>query len=258
MLAALPMYPEAECDPLKLSKGFGTAGYRDNSWYNSRTGRILYPTTLSSMEYPALEQWNGNAWTVWMSGSPLECLSMKSHSKNAAGHVLIGGLGLGILAWLCASKSIVKSVTVIELQQEVIDLISPIIEHPNITVIQDDVWGYIGKTKDRYDFISLDIWPDMGSAVLQSFEAKRRAGRVIRLGGLVRTWLDEIANRLNRTDALIKAAKQAQNTHGRMLDKPKMVDSKACDFCGATPFIDLLRFLSGVFREYGDLRIRGK
>ena len=176
---------------------------------------------------------------------------MKSHSNNAAGHVLIGGLGLGILAWLCASKSIVKSVTVIELQREVIDLISPIIEHPNVTVIQDDVWGYIGKTKDRYDFISLDIWPDMGSAVLQSFDAKHRARRVIRRGGLVRTWLDEIANRLNQTDALMKAVKHAQNTHGHMLDKPKMVDSKGCDFCGATPFIDCYGFCLECFVSTG-------
>ena len=251
VLAALPMYPQMESRALRLSKGFGTAGYRDNSWYNPRTGRILYPRTLASVEYPALEQLNGNTWMVWMSASPLECLSMKSHCKKAAGHVLIGGLGLGILSWLCASKPLVKTVTVIELQQSVIDLIAPVIDHPKITIVQDDVWDYIGNTQEKYDFVSLDIWSDMGRAVLESFESKRYAQRVLKRGGFVRTWLDEIANRLNRTDALMRAVEQAQKTQGSMLERPKMIDNKSCDFCGATPFIDCYGFCLECFVKTG-------
>ena len=240
-LASLPDYPEVEQGTLKLSRSKGETG-RTERWYNPKMGRFLYTKNPMPIEYPALEQLDLDTWITWMSGSPDECLAMSSMARSASGDVLIGGLGLGILAWLCAAKPTVRSVTVVEMQQGVIDIVSPVISHPKIAVIQDDAREYISKTTDKYDFIGLDTWPDAGSAVREAPHAKTFASRAINRGGIVRTWLDEIADRLTQSDTLSKAAKLAHDTRGAMLDEPKMIGDRACDFCGANPFIDCYGF----------------
>ena len=256
ILEALPEYPEGEAGTLKLSHGTAKSG-RTERWYNPKIGRLLYTPNPISIEYPALEQGDGANWLTWMSAAQDECLAMKSLAKDATGRVLIGGLGLGILPWMCAAKPLVNSIAVVELQQGVIDLVGPVIAHPKITIVQDDVRDYLTSTTEKYNYIGLDIWPDIGRAVMHSEEAKATARPALTRNGVARTWLDEIAGRLIRSDAIGKAAKQAQKTHGRMLDNPRMVDNRACDFCGATPFIDCYGFCLDCFANAGILQLAG-
>ena len=249
-LAALPQYPTLEVGSLKLSIGRGQAG-RTERWYSPKAGRFLYTKTPLSIDYPSLGQRVEGDWVTWMSGAPDECLAMGSMAKSASGDVLIGGLGLGILAWLCASNPLVNSVTVIEIQQRVIDIVAPVIAHPKIAIAHNDVWRYIDETRTKYDCIGLDIWPDVGRAVLESPASKSRARQALARGGVVRTWLDEIADRLISKDTLAKAARQTRQTQGRMLDNPQMVGDRACDFCGANPFIDCYGFCMECFIQTG-------
>ena len=256
-LAALPEYPVQELGSLKLSRGTGQAG-RTERWYNPKIGRLLYAKTPMAIEYPSLKQSDGEDWIIWMSGAQDECLAMRSMAWSAAGHVLIGGLGLGILAWLCASRPLVKSVTVIEIQPVVIDIVRPVVNHPKIAVEQGDIWEYLARTTGRYDFIGLDTWPDAGQAVLESPHAKDYSRRALTRNGIVRTWLDEIADRLIQSNALENAAQTARKTRGKMLDNPQMTGTRACDFCGANPFIDCYGFCiecfyhTGICAEAGD------
>ena len=250
ILASLPEYPEVEQGTLKLSKSRGETG-RTERWYNPRIGRLLYTENPMPIEYPVLEQLDVDNWITWMSGSPDECLAMSSMARSASGQVLIGGLGLGILGWLCASKPTVRSVTVVEIQQGVIDIVGPVIDHPKISIVRGNVGEYLDTTSARYDFIGLDTWPDVGSAVSKAQRVKARAGRALTRNGLVRTWLDEIADRLTQNDTLAKAAKKAQETRGEMLDTPKMIGDQACDFCGANPFIDCYGFCIECFTNTG-------
>lgn len=256
ILASLPEYPEAEAGSLKLSRGTMNAGSTDR-WYNPKVGRLLYTKNPVSIEYPVLEQWDVGGWFTWMSATPDECSAMKSLAKDASGRVLIGGMGLGILPWLCAAKPLVNSVTVVELQQGVIDLVGPVITHPKIAIVQDDVWGYLTSTAEKYDYIGLDIWPDIGRAVIQSASARSAALSALTRSGVARAWLDEIADRFTQKDTVLKAARQAQKTHGRMLDNPRVVDNRACDFCGANPFIDCYGFCLECFANTGLRELAG-
>ena len=249
-LEALPEYPVLELGPLKLDKGTGRSG-RNERWYSPKLGRLLYAKTPITVEYPSLEQSDGKSWTMWMSGAQDECLAMKSMARSAAGHVLIGGLGLGILAWLCASNPLVKSVTVIEIKRGVIDMVSPVVNHPKIAVEQGDIQEYLARTTDKYDFIGLDTWPDAGRAVMESPSAKDYSRGALARNGIVRTWLDEITDRLIQSNTLENAAQTAQKTRGKMLDYPQMVGNRACDFCGANPFIDCYGFCIECFYHTG-------
>ena len=250
ILTKLPLYPEVERSSLRLGKSVGESG-RTERWYNPRIGRFLYARNPMAVEYPALEQKTASDWTTWMSGAPDECLAMESMARRSSGDVLIGGLGLGILAWLCAARSSVTSVTVVELQQSVVNLIAPVISHTKITITRGDVWQYIEQTSHKFDFVALDTWPDVGSAVQESSTAKTRAARVLSNRGMVRTWLDEIAERLVQTDLLNRSAVRARESGGAMLVEPRMVDNRACDFCGANPFIDCYGFCLECFANTG-------
>jgi len=76
---------------------------------------------------------------------------------NAFGHVLIGGLGVGLIIKAVEDNNNIASITVIEKNQRIIDLIVPQSNfNSKVTVIQGDIHTYL-PTK-QYDTIWLDDW----------------------------------------------------------------------------------------------------
>jgi hypothetical protein len=69
--------------------------------------------------------------------------------------ILISGLGLGILPYLCQNTT--EVVDVIELESEVIDIVNQI-EHlkSNVKIINSSIWDF--TTDSRYDVILFDHW----------------------------------------------------------------------------------------------------
>jgi hypothetical protein len=98
---------------------------------------------------------NGERWMVLNKGSHDEIKEMYSSYDQAYGDVFVSGLGFGILAlWLC-NKPEVKSVTVMEISKDVIDLFKSVNEVPdNMTIIHADVLSF--TTDDKYDCLLLD------------------------------------------------------------------------------------------------------
>jgi len=84
---------------------------------------------------------------------------------KAHGNVLIAGLGIGlVLPPLCANPR-VTSVTVLELEQDVINLVAPYHKHPKLKILHADVFewrpSYSQVDNAKYDVIYFDIWPDI-------------------------------------------------------------------------------------------------
>jgi hypothetical protein len=102
-------------------------------------------------------------WDSWDTSMPMMDQSQFEKDTNeiivnaAKGDVLIAGLGIGLILLPIQEKEEVTSITIVELHQEVIDLISPYIPlHPKVTIVNDDIFTYI---PDRtYDTIWVDIW----------------------------------------------------------------------------------------------------
>ena len=101
---------------------------------------------------------------VWMSTDPNEINTMKSSIEDASGDVLAFGLGLGYFPIMCAIKSNVRSVTIIEKDRNIIDIfnkhILPLFEYKDkIKIICDDAYDYINKTDlNNYNYLFIDIW----------------------------------------------------------------------------------------------------
>jgi len=87
--------------------------------------------------------------------------------NKAKGNVLIHGLGLGMVARACLIKLEVLSVTIVEIEEDVIKLVSPWL-HENaqnsgvrLEIINGDAYTYKIPQKIRWDVVWHDIWPDI-------------------------------------------------------------------------------------------------
>lgn len=84
-----------------------------------------------------------------------------------SGDILIAGLGLGMVLLPILAREHVKSVTVIELSQDTIDLVVPHIKAAagenadKLTVIQGDIFEWKPPRGARYHTIYFDIWEDI-------------------------------------------------------------------------------------------------
>ena len=100
---------------------------------------------------------------IWMSLNPNEIKTMAPYIDKATGNVLVLGLGMGYVAFMMAMKKDVKSVTIIEKDQQVIDIFNNLI-WPNfknkekIKIIKDDGVNFLRNNKSKYNYIFADLW----------------------------------------------------------------------------------------------------
>jgi len=101
---------------------------------------------------------------MWMSDTPDE---IKDHlepirqARREGGHVLINGLGIGMVASAIAALENVTKVTVIEMSPEVIALVGPsLIERfgSKIEIIEADSYTFKPPKGVRYTVVWHDIW----------------------------------------------------------------------------------------------------
>ena len=117
---------------------------------------------------------------VWMSVVPSEIRSMEKDIEAAKGKVITYGLGLGYYAFMASEKEEVESVTVVEMNRDVISLFKRNIlpQFPNkekIRIIEADAFAFIEKQEDGgYDTAFSDFWSgvDDGLDLYLRFMAK--------------------------------------------------------------------------------------
>jgi len=135
--------------------------------------------------------------------------------EHARGHVLVSGLGLGMVVFgLLAKKPAIRSLVVLEVSPDVIALIQPYLPvDARLTIVQVDVFGWDGwqdhaehgwqgqgwrgrsprrglsRKGPQFDTIYFDIWPSIQASNIPSAELLRglAAGRVAR-GGWMGDW----------------------------------------------------------------------
>lgn len=110
----LPDYPEGDLGPWRISR---TATGIDHGYYTRQWVISGMPVLLRRSPV------NAELWETWMSLSPHEIESQEPGCLCAHGHTVIMGLGMGWVAMNAALNPAVMRVTVVELDQEVIELI---------------------------------------------------------------------------------------------------------------------------------------
>ncbi len=126
--------------------------------YNGIEGNT-FVLAKNNLALTRLSEFRDGKWCTWMVDSPADYRAMQIYANRARGKVLTTGLGLGILVHELCKNDRVESVTVVELQQDVIDLISKHLPNDSrITIIQDDFWNFVADDNTAWDTIVVDLW----------------------------------------------------------------------------------------------------
>lgn len=109
---------------------------------------------------------------IWMTITPNEIETMREPVDQAFGHVLTFGLGLGYYAYMVSEKENVESVTIVDLNKDVIELFQTHVlpqfkQAPKINVIQADAFEFAQEhlSEGKYDFVFTDLWHDVSDGM---------------------------------------------------------------------------------------------
>jgi hypothetical protein len=114
---------------------------------------------------------------VMMSNHPSETMTNQDFINQAYGDVIIFGLGLGMIVLPLLKDKDIKSITVIEYDEGVIDAVGNILKTHDpdnkLTIIQGDAFQYHEKINPkvrRFDTIYFDIWIAIDEEVFSEME----------------------------------------------------------------------------------------
>lgn len=106
--------------------------------------------------------------TLMMTDTEMERSSNTNVVNAAKGDVLIAGLGVGMILVPILRKADVKTVTVVEKFQDVVDLVDPAVrkavseaEAKKLSVVTADVFTWEPPKGQKWDCIYFDIWPNI-------------------------------------------------------------------------------------------------
>jgi hypothetical protein len=141
--------------------------------------------------------------------------AMQAHAREYRGHVLVAGLGLGLIVHALAANPEVAGITVVERDKDVIDLVSPHLpEAPPTSVVHADWYDY---RPDRppdgvfYDLFAGDGRELVPEAIAEMIAMRRRFGDVtILIHGFHNRRLREIADAAVAAEAATEEARRSR------------------------------------------------
>ncbi len=130
------------------------------------SNNILYPNLGffdKPFKYPAVYESNN----LWMSITPNEINTMENDINNCYGNVVTFGLGLGYFAYMASLKDSVNEVTIVEINEDVIQLFTKFILpqfkfKDKIKIIKKDAYEFVREGLSNYDYAYVDIYHDAG------------------------------------------------------------------------------------------------
>ncbi len=98
---------------------------------------------------------------TWMTDDPLHNEGMKALAEKSRGRVLVAGLGLGLVTDALLKNPEVESVTTVERNEQVIELVHPhfpSIVKERLTIEHEDFWKFVEITQEPYDTVICDLY----------------------------------------------------------------------------------------------------
>lgn len=146
-------------------------------------------TRISAGDYVKL----GINGQLMMSDTPFERRTNEDFIQNAKGHVMIAGLGIGLILEALKPKIAsgeVKDIVVYEKYQDVIDLVGPLYDDMPLTIKCEDILTYRPPKGESYDTIYFDIWPDVGTDNLKDMALLHQRWKMRKSkGGWMNSWM---------------------------------------------------------------------
>jgi spermidine synthase len=116
--------------------------------------------------------------TIVMSDTPAEMRDHSAAVRMANGSCLLNGLGIGMVLKNIIAKPEVTDVTVVEISQDLIDIVSPHYADSRVTFVCADAFEYKPPKGKRYQMVWHDIWDGICSDNLAEMtRLKRKYGK---------------------------------------------------------------------------------
>lgn len=126
--------------------------------------------------------------TLMMSDTPMEQRTNRQVIRQAHGHVLIAGLGLGMILHPIAAKPEVTKVTVVEMSPDVVKLVGPYLPK-KVEVVEADIFEWKPVKGTKFSTIYHDIWPYVTLDNLpEMIKLHRRFGQYKTSDGWMDSW----------------------------------------------------------------------
>lgn len=142
------------------------------------------------------EIWDRKVMTEpMMKDSPFERQTCQIFLDKARGDVFIGGLGIGLVPMAIMNNPEVKSILIVEVHQEVIDLIKPQVQfNEKVEIVLGNAHTYVPEK--NFDVFILDDWtapdegliPDGATAEDMHLKFHDRMSNYLNLGGVILDW----------------------------------------------------------------------
>ncbi len=138
----------------------------------------LHPGMASRSVEPGTYTKLTRSGRIIMSDTPAELSDHWNPVHEATGHVLINGLGLGLVVQNILQKPEVTDITVIEISPDVVNIVSQYIQDSRLTIIIADAFSWRPPKNKRYQVVWHDIWDDICVDNLDGMKTlHRRYGR---------------------------------------------------------------------------------
>lgn len=146
---------------------------------------------------PVLQRRDGSQWATWMSVSDMEVGTMSDQVLEARGDVLVGGLGMALYPALLEVNERVKSVTVVERDDNIIRMMEPYTDLLGVDVVNDDLFRYAttNAARRRFDYVYVDIWQTIAESYIDEEKVKELLEPVVRSGGRIAVWCQRFNRR---------------------------------------------------------------
>lgn len=163
---------------LKYEKYKPFEGFVCNDIIQTKEGRQIPQIGFFDKEFifPAVLENN----RIWMTITPNEIETMKDAVDGAFGNVLTFGLGLGYYAYMVSEKENVESVTIVDMNEDVIQLFKKYVlpqfkNAHKIKIIKADAFEYAQKhmSNGKYDFVFTDLWHDVSDGIDMYLKMKK-------------------------------------------------------------------------------------
>lgn len=153
--------PEQSAGDFRIIKRAVKAG---TTWPMCKTMGYDYCIFMNNAALTLLqENKSGDQWKDWMVNSPYEWYAMGEYAmRTIPSNVLIGGLGLALILHHLTLRKELEKITVIELNKDVIQMVSPYVPNDNrIEIIHGDFFKAVPKLCSEgreFNTIIVDIW----------------------------------------------------------------------------------------------------
>ncbi len=159
------------------------------TWWGDQVGTVVFdgdviiPALYEARPdpLPGEPRWNP---APWMSLTPAELMTLRPGTRLAKGHTVIAGLGLGHQLIEVSKRLQVKRITIVELDQELVDWILPVIRphvRKRLDVVVGDAYQAIPQLKA--DVALIDIFPGYGDGFRRVAELQRASPAIKKFWG---------------------------------------------------------------------------